>query len=194
MPGKGDNNQEIEARFLACGNSWRDKGSAVEIYQGYLSTSEDMALRIRIEGGRAILTIKGKAQGITRKEYEFELDDPDGAKTVIDTFCAHPIQKTRHIVDHGEFTWEVDEYKGENQGLVVAEVEFEQEEDYTRMLAQGKPDWAGADISTDAWQYTNARLAVRPFSAWSAEKKKDMVEHAAGRALQCARIKNKARM
>ena len=177
-----NSNIEIEARFLACGDSWRGKGTAVEIYQGYLATDETMAMRIRLAEGNAMLTIKGATRGLIRKEFEFELADPQKANKVIEEFCTHPIEKTRHTIEHKGFLWEVDEYKGENAGLVIAEVEFEHEEDYRKMLELGKPPWAGQEITRDAWQYTNARLSVQPFSSWSADEKSDMLGHAAGRA------------
>jgi len=178
-------NIEIEARFLACGDSWRGKGTAVEIYQGYLATEENMAIRFRLSQDNAILTLKGKTKGLTRKEFEFTFNETQKARQVIAEFCAHPIKKIRHKIEHGEFLWEVDEYKGENEGLVIAEVEFEHEEDYQKMSDLGKPPWVGKEITRDAWQYTNTRLSVRPFSMWSADEKKDMQNHATGRAPEC---------
>jgi CYTH domain-containing protein len=182
MTNTGNRDIEIEARFLAYGDGWRGQGTAVEIYQGYLATDETMAMRIRLAEGNATLTIKGTTRGLTRKEFEFALNDVQKAKKVIEEFCSHPIEKIRHTIEHGGFLWEVDEYGGENEGLVIAEIEFEHEEDYGRMLALGKPPWVGLEITRDAWQYTNARLSVQPFSSWSADEKKDMQEHAAGRA------------
>ena len=178
-------NQEIEARFLACGDSWRGKGDSVEIFQGYLSTAKETALRIRIQDDKAVLTVKGETVGLTRKEYEFILDDVEKAKEVIYTFCAHPIEKVRHRIEHRDFQWEIDEYRGENEGLVIAEVEFEREEDYQRMLAHGKPQWVGKEITEGHWQYTNMLLAERPFSHWPNEDKKDMERHATGQVDEC---------
>ncbi len=180
-----NSNIEIEARFLACGESWRGKGTAVEIYQGYLATEENMAIRVRLGKDNAILTIKGKTIGLTRKEFEFTFNDTQKAQKVIAEFCAHPIKKIRHKIEHGGFLWEIDEYKGENEGLVIAEVEFEHEEDYRKMLDLGKPPWVGKEITGDAWQYTNARLSVRPFLMWPAEEKSDMLSHAAAKAPAC---------
>ena len=182
MTNKTNRNLEIEARFLACGDSWRGKGTAVQIYQGYLATDEKMVMRIRLANDKALLTIKGTTRGLSRKEFEFALTDAQKAKEVIEEFCTHPIEKTRHTIEHKGFLWEVDEYSGENAGLVIAEVEFEHEDDYRKMSALGMPPWVGQEITRDAWQYTNARLAVRPFSSWSADEKSDMLGHAAGRA------------
>ena len=113
------------------------------------------------------------------------MNDTQKVQKVIAEFCVHPIEKIRHKIEHGEFLWEVDEYKGENEGLVIAEVEFEHEEDYRKMLDLGKPPWAGKEITGDAWQYTNARLSVRPFLMWPAEEKSDMLSHAAAKAPAC---------
>lgn len=178
--------QEIEARFLVCGDSWRGKGDSVEILQGYLSTAKETVLRLRIQNDKAVMTIKGETVGLTRREYEFSLDDLKKAKEVIHTFCPHPITKIRHRIRHLDFLWEIDEYRGENEGLVIAEVEFEHEEDYQRMLAQGKPQWVGMEITKGYWQYTNMLLAERPFSHWRSEEKEDMERHAAGQADNCS--------
>jgi adenylate cyclase len=178
-------NREIEARFLVCGDSWRGRGDSVEILQGYLSTAKDLVLRIRIQGDSAEMTVKGEAEGLTRREFEFQLDDIDKARKVIHTFCAHPIVKVRHRIRHRDFRWEIDEFQGQNQGLVIAEVEFEHEADYQRMLTQGKPPWVGKEITEGHWQYTNAQLARRPFLQWSTEEKQDVERHAAGKAEDC---------
>lgn len=172
-------NKEIEARFLVCGDEWRGKGDTEEILQGYLSTDKERVVRIRLKGGKAILTIKGKTEGLVKKEYEFELDDVDKAKNVILNLCKYPIEKTRHKIKVGEFLWELDEFKGINKGLVMAEIEFKQERDYKKMVMEGKPEWIGKEITEGHWQYTNMRLAERPFTTWTDEEKSDMLKHAA---------------
>jgi CYTH domain-containing protein len=176
MENKKNANLEIEARFLVCGDSWRGLGDSVEILQGYLSTSKEMVLRLRLQDGKAEMTIKGETKGLTRREYEFILKDAEKAKEVIYTFCRHPIEKIRHRIRHQGFEWEIDEFQGENQGLVIAEVEFEREEDYQRMMAQDKPPWIGKEITKGHWQYTNMKLAERPFAQWRPEEKQDMDE------------------
>ena len=130
MEDNKNENLEIEARSLVCGDSWRGLGNSVEILQGYLLTAKDIVLRLRVQDDKAEMTIKGETKGLTRKEYEFVLKDVEKAKEVIHTFCAYPIKKIRHRIWHLDFEWEIDEFKGENQGLVIAEVEFEREEDY----------------------------------------------------------------
>lgn len=185
MSNQTDKNREIEARFLVCGDKWRARGTPNEIYQGYLSTHKDTVIRIRIKDESPWLTVKGVTEGLTKKEYEFMLDDLQKAKELIRSFCSYPIEKIRHTISHGDFLWEVDEYKGENKGLVIAEIEFEQEKDFDRMLKQGKPGWVGKNITVDHWQYTNMRLAERPFGHWSAAEQQDMLQHASGTADGC---------
>ena len=179
------NNLEIEARFLVCGDSWRGKGESVDILQGYLSVDRNRVLRLRIEDDRATMTVKGKTVGLARKEYEFFLDDLDKARDVIHTFCPYPIQKVRHRIWHLDFLWEIDEFKGQNRGLVIAEVEFSEENDYRRMISAAKPPWIGKEISAGEWQYTNAGLSERPFSIWTTDEQDDMRRHAASRADGC---------
>jgi CYTH domain-containing protein len=185
MPDQIDKNKEIEARFLVCRDKWRGTGTPVKIYQGYLSTDKDRVIRIRIKGDDSVLTIKGSTDGMTKTEYEFMLDDVNKAKEVIQSFCSHPIEKIRHTIKHGDFVWEVDEYGGENEGLVIAEVEFAQEKDFDTMMKQGKPEWVGKNITVGHWEYTNMRLAERPFAHWSNEEKKNMLQHASGNASGC---------
>lgn len=181
-------NREIEARFLVCGTSWQGKGDSAKILQGYLSTAKDTVVRLRIIEDNAVLTIKGETVGLVKKEYEFTLDDLEKAKQVIHTFCTYPIEKVRHTIQHRDFQWEIDEYRGKNEGLIIAEVEFEHEADYERMLAQGKPKWVGKEITEGHWQYTNMRLADHPFSLWRSEEKHDMWQHAAGLFDDCAQL------
>jgi len=164
-------NEEIEARFLVYGDGWHGKGVSEEIVQGYLSTDKNRVVRIRITKGKAILTVKGKPKGLIRKEYEFLLDDPNKANDVILDLCKYPIEKTRHTIKVRDFLWEVDEFKGVNEGLVIAEIEFKQEEDYKKMLAEGKPEWVSKEITEGHWQYANACLAEKPFTTWSTEER-----------------------
>lgn len=174
--GKSDN--EIEARFLVRGDSWRSKGIAVEIYQGYLSTEKQRVLRIRLKGDKATFTVKGESTGLEQDEYEFTLDNPQKAKAVIMKFSeGSPIEKIRHTIQVGEFKWEIDEFQGANAGLVIAEVELSRTEDKKRM-EKSKPKWVGKEITED-WKYRNNRLAERPFSSWNAEEQRDMLRHAA---------------
>lgn len=185
IPEVKTNGMEYEARFLVCGDGWRKERSIskIEVYQGYLSTNIENVIRIRVVEKSAILTLKGKTIGIGKEEYEFNLDDHEKANVVIKRLCKNPIEKTRHKIKFGKYLWEVDEYKGVNQGLITAEVEFSQADEYQKLQKSNDfPKWVGKDITRNQWQYTNMRLSEKPFGCWSPDEKKDMLEHAAGSA------------
>ncbi|MBM4151926.1 MAG: CYTH domain-containing protein [Kiritimatiellaceae bacterium] len=155
-------NQEIERKFLVASESWRAVADAGRICrQGYiLSGMGGVTVRVRQIGGQGYVTFKGPARGISRAELEYEIPVAD-AEYMLDHFCAgHLISKVRyHVVYHG-FVWEVDEFSGVNQGLVVAEIELEREDQ-----AFDVPEWIGAEVSHER-RYTNAALATHPFTAW----------------------------
>ena len=131
--------QEIERKFLVDGDAWREGAVGTPFRQGYLSTVKERTVRVRIEGDRGTLTIKGITIGATRTEYEYPIP-PDDARHLLD-LCEQPIiEKTRYLVDHAGFTWEIDEFAGINAGLIVAEVELDAEDQ-----AFDLPPWAGAD-------------------------------------------------
>jgi CYTH domain-containing protein len=151
---------EIERKFLVIDDAWRALAKPVHYRQGYLSTAKDCTVRVRKAGDRAALTVKGASVGATRQEYEYEIP-PDDADEMIDRLCAQPvIEKNRYRIPAGEVVWEVDEFLGANQGLVVAEVELTSEgQDFD------KPAWIGREVTGDP-KYFNANLVARPFSAW----------------------------
>jgi CYTH domain-containing protein len=152
--------REIERKFLVGDDSWRNS-AGTRIRQGYLHNESDGTVRVRTKGGRAYLTIKGNTAGITRPEFEYEIPVRD-ADEILDAMCLKPlIEKVRYEVWAGGFKWEVDEFLGENGGLVVAEIELEDEnQDFP------KPDWLGEEVSDD-FRYQNANLAKHPYSQWS---------------------------
>jgi adenylate cyclase len=151
---------EIERKFLLAGEGWRGLGEAVLLRQGYLSLDPARVVRVRIEGERAFLTIKGKSQGATRGEWEYPIPVPEAAE-LLDTLCQAPlIEKYRHRIAFGAHTWEIDEFLGANAGLVVAEIELSSETE-----AFDKPDWIGAEVTHDA-RYFNSNLIRHPYSAW----------------------------
>ncbi|KAA3634370.1 MAG: CYTH domain-containing protein, partial [Proteobacteria bacterium] len=128
--------------------------------QGYLAATGRCAVRVRLEGERARLNIKSAGLDIERMEYEYEIPVEDAAE-IIDCLCgSEVVRKTRHYVTIGSHTYEVDEFEGENAGLVVAEVELK-----TRDEAFPKPAWLGEEVSGDP-RYLNSNLASRPFSRW----------------------------
>ena len=154
--------QEIERKFLVTGNGWRtDNGTLIR--QGYLYSSFNGTFRVRTKGEHAYLTVKGRKTGITRSEFEYEIPWED-ANQILDELCYKPlIEKIRHEVHVGGFTWEIDEYLAENSGLVVAEIELEAENQEFP-----KPDWVGIDVSDDV-RYLNANLVKNPYSKWGQE-------------------------
>lgn len=152
--------QEIERKFLVVGDGWRAGARGEWLRQGYLASTRERTVRVRVQGSRAALTIKGPAQGLSRPEFEYEIPLQD-AETLLDTLCERPlIEKTRWHVGFGGLRWEIDEFAGENAGLVVAEVELEREDQPVEL-----PPWVGAEVSRDA-RYQNASLVRHPYSQW----------------------------
>ncbi len=151
---------EIERKFLLVGEAWKKLAQGVRYRQGYLSTSKESTVRVRTIENTGYLTVKGKSTGATRSEFEYEIPVED-ANAMLDQLCAKPlIEKNRYKIDYQGFTWEVDEFFGENQGLVVAEIELESEDQpYT------KPEWVGAEVTQDQ-RYFNSNLARNPYCRW----------------------------
>lgn len=151
---------EIERKFLVCGSAWKALGQAVTLRQGYLSSHPDRTVRVRIEGERGTLTIKGRSQGATRGEWEYSIPLVDAA-AMLDTLCERPlIEKTRTRVEHAGMVWEVDEFAGDNLGLIVAEIELASEDQVFE-----KPDWIGEEVTQDV-RYYNSNLIKRPYTSW----------------------------
>ena len=149
---------EIERKFLVTGDEWRN-AEGVVLRQGYLSTHPERTVRVRIEGDKAKLTIKGITRGATRAEYEYDIPPEDAAELL--RLCEPPlIEKVRRRLEHHGLVWEVDEFLGDNQGLVVAEVELDRED---RPLT--KPSWVGEEVTHDP-RYYNANLVANPFTKW----------------------------
>jgi len=151
---------EIERKFLLAGDGWRALGQPVLLRQGYLSTTPDRVVRVRVEGDGATLTIKSKNVGATRGEWEYPLPLAD-AMELLDCVCAQPvIEKYRSRIAFAGHTWEVDEFLGANQGLLFAEIELASEDQ-----AFDKPDWIGEEVTHDR-RYYNASLISLPYSQW----------------------------
>ena len=149
---------EIERKFLVIGDGWKS-GTPTRLSQGYLASSKDSTVRIRLAGDLAWLTIKGPTVGISRAEFEYEIPAAD-AQQMLD-LCEGPIiEKTRWHVTDKNMIWEVDEFFGENAGLVVAEIEL-RSEDQTFT----KPDWVGEEVTKDP-RYSNSNLSDKPFTRW----------------------------
>ena len=154
---------EIERKFLVIDDGWKDQAQCVFMRQGYICSDPGRIVRVRIEGERAVLTIKGKTEGISCGEWEYLIPMED-AQELLETLCEKPlIEKNRYRIPFGGFVWEVDEFFGENGGLIVAEIELESESQ-----SFAKPDWVGQEVSQDR-RYANANLFKHPFQSWSSE-------------------------
>jgi adenylate cyclase len=151
---------EIERKFLVRSAAYRAHGSPVRYRQGYLPTAGPATVRVRIAGAHGFLTIKGPAESFTRSEFEYPIPLAD-AEALLDTLCARPqIEKLRWRVPAGPHTWEVDEFLGENAGLVVAEIELRAEDE-----PFSRPEWLGDEVTADP-RYRNSELARRPYGTW----------------------------
>ena len=149
---------EIERKFLLRGDGWMQLGEPVFFRQGYLSSHKERVVRVRIEGERAVLTIKGANKGATRGEWEYEIPVAEAAE-LLDGLCEQPlIEKYRRRITYAGNVWEVDEVPGANAGLVVAEIELQSEDQQF-----DKPEWIGEEVTSDV-RYLTSRLIKKPFS------------------------------
>lgn len=151
---------EIERKFLVSDESWRPRSIATPIRQGYICSLADRLVRVRTVGERAFITIKAAKGAISRYEYEYEIPVKDAAE-MLDELCERPlIEKTRHeLIVNGQ-EWVVDVFEGENAGLVMAEVELEDEHQQVPL-----PPWVGKEVSDDP-RYLNVNLARHPYRLW----------------------------
>jgi len=152
---------EIERKFLVIGDHWRSLGKGEYYKQGYLPTQNQTTVRVRIVGKLGYLTIKGRNKGLVRAEFEYPIPLAD-AEILLETLCRPPlIEKTRYSVPQGDLIWEIDEFSGENSGLIVAEVELEDENQAITL-----PDWIGKEVTQDP-KYYNSNLVNYPYRCWS---------------------------
>lgn len=153
--------KEIERKFLVVGDSWRMGAIGEKYCQGYIATaSPGKSVRVRIAGERAYLTVKGPSNGLSRAEFEYAIPTGD-ATEMLETLCDRPfIEKIRYRLPLGRVVWEIDEFKGENAGLLIAEVELQDETQSVDL-----PDWVGEEVSGDP-KYYNASLVAYPYSQW----------------------------
>ncbi len=153
---------EIEHKFLLANEDWRRSiQKSVKYKQGYLSSQPTSSIRIRISDNQAWLNIKSATIGTERLEFEYGIPLPD-AEEIITTLCGKPlIEKTRHLVPNDHNIWEIDEFEGDNQGLIVAEIELSK-------IGQNfiRPHWLGEEVTQDL-RYYNNNLAVNPYKNWS---------------------------
>jgi len=155
---------EIERKFLLADDSWKDGARLGILYrQGYLSLDPARTVRIRIAGDRGFLTIKGASEGASRAEFEYPIPLVD-ARLLLDVLCHQPlIEKYRYRVEHVGLVWEIDEFGGANEGLVLAEVELEHPDQNVEL-----PPWVGEEVTGDR-RYYNAWLSQHPFTGWQAD-------------------------
>lgn len=152
--------EEIERKFLVLGDDWRQAGAGTGFRQGYLSSAPERVVRVRIAGEHAVLTVKGITEGVSRLEFEYPLPLAD-AEQMLDRLCEKPlIEKTRYRFEHAGMVWEVDEFHGDNAGLVVAEIELQHEGQHFE-----RPPWLGEEVSDDP-RYFNSNLANHPYREW----------------------------
>jgi adenylate cyclase len=163
---------EIERKFLVSNEAWRAHATrSVRMAQGYLNDHAAVAagtqlasVRVRVGDGRGWLNLKSREAGPSRQEFEYEIPLAD-AEALLALCVGAPIDKVRHYVPFGGFTWEVDEFAGENAGLVVAEIEL------PAVDAQfPRPEWVDVEV-TDLPRYYNLALAARPYGRWRDEEK-----------------------
>lgn len=152
--------KEIERKFLIAGDEWRKLAKGTSYRQGYLSTVKERTVRVRTIDDKGYLTIKGITIGASRAEYEYEI--PAGeANEMLTNLCEKPlVEKNRYKIKQGGLTWEIDEFLGDNLGLIVAEIELEDE-------AQefDKPSWIGQEVTGDP-KYFNSNLTKTPYTKW----------------------------
>jgi len=150
---------EIERKFLLKEGDWRnEKGTMYR--QGYLSSVKERTVRVRIFNDKGYLTVKGVSRGAVRVEYEYEIPGAE-AEAMLDELCEKPlIEKMRYKIEFKGLIWDADEFFGENQGLLVAEVELESENQ-----SFVKPEWVGEEVTSDS-RYFNANLIHHPYSKW----------------------------
>lgn len=150
---------EIERKFLVDTERWKPASKGVRIVQGYLSTDKKRVVRVRIKGEQAFLTIKGENLGLSRLELEYPIP-LEHARELMKIVVNPPIDKIRYTEEHGGMIWEIDVFEGTNMGLVMAEVELQDEQQKIEI-----PDWAIKEVSDDP-RYHNSWLSAHPFQEW----------------------------
>lgn len=151
--------KEIERKFLVKRELFHPIVEGEYIAQGYLSVTPKRIVRVRIKNHRGYLTVKGKNTGISRSEYEYEIPEND-AREMLELCEPSIIVKRRHNINVNGSKWEVDIFEGDNEGLIVAEIELKSEDEIF-----SKPEWIDKEVSSDV-RYYNAYLSKQPFKAW----------------------------
>ena len=151
---------EIERKFLVKDETWNSEvEKEIHIKQGYLNSNKERTVRVRIKGKRGFLTVKGKNTNATRKEFEYEIPLSDAEEMLL--LCEKPIiEKIRSEVVYENKRWEIDVFSGENQGLIIAEIELSTESEQFEI-----PQWLGQEVTQDT-RYYNSNLINHPFLKW----------------------------
>lgn len=151
---------EIERKFLVRDEGWRHEAAGVRCRQGYLCPGSGVTVRVRVMGEQGWLTIKGAGQGISRREYEYPIPVAE-AEEMLESLCKQPIiDKKRYTLAYQGMEWVVDEFFGANEGLVMAEVELEREDQHFL-----RPAWVGREVTGDP-RFFNAALVNNPYKRW----------------------------
>ena len=153
---------EIERKFLVKKDKWAQvvKKEKSLFRQGYILSDQQKTVRVRLTDTEAFLTIKGQTVGASRPEFEYSVPKED-AQHMLDNFCISELSKIRYfILHHDGYTWEVDEFLGQNEGLIVAEIELGSEDELFLL-----PDWVDKEVTAEK-KYTNSNLAVKPYKNW----------------------------
>ncbi len=156
---------EIERKFLVLNDGWKGRAQGVAYRQGYVARTQNRTVRIRIAGGKGVLNIKFRGEGIARSEFEYPVPLEEAEAMLASISPAEIIEKTRYTFEDCGSRWEVDEFHGANEGLVVAEIELGSERQEFK-----RPAWLGREISHVS-RYFNAELSRQPYSRWSEEEK-----------------------
>lgn len=152
---------EIERKFLVKNDAWRGQvESQAPIMQGYIANNAGVTVRIRVQGAQAFLTIKGRGEGPSRSEFEYPIPVQDARAMLAEMAVSAPVEKVRFRVRAGDHVWDLDVFAGENEGLVMAEVELDAVDEVFDM-----PEWAGEEVTGDP-RFYNVNLARNPFRHW----------------------------
>jgi adenylate cyclase len=152
---------EIERKFLVDHEKWNQvvKPNGTHYRQGYLLNDDHRTIRVRVTDKQGYITLKGASSGISRKEYEYKIPVEDGVE-LLDGFAQSEVEKIRYRIDFAGKLWEVDEFLGDNAGLIMAEIELKQETDEFE-----RPDWITDEVSDDD-RYYNSYLSTHPYKNW----------------------------
>jgi len=160
-------NTEIERKFLVRGDFVPEAFESVHIVQGYISSSRNASVRVRLRGDKGFITVKSSRSPSMMSRFEWEMEIPaEDARLLLSTVGDNVIDKTRYLIrsSDGIHTWEVDQFHGDNEGLVVAEIELSSEDE-----TFAKPGWLGEEVTTDP-RYFNSQLVANPYCNWPDKK------------------------